>query len=255
MTVAVLSYAVEVRAHIEKPKAAIQFRILRDGEVTEGYKYLVVFRGFSSMGVPVLAFESIADLTATRLVDQSELQRQGEWLVIGSDDAVPKRARAVYMELSESGVYTVNLTSEAGQTGDLASVASTVKVDKLPASRELVAIEKDGTGEWRLAGNTTLHAADLEMRVTGGAVFVIGIDDYGYQYRPYLSVTEGQRIRPSDMQGWLYLITQAGQLPAQEPEWWPAQGENPPRQLGTARAQAVRYYRPQALGPIKYELK
>ncbi len=136
-----------------------------------------------------------------------------------------------------------------GVTGDPASASALVRVDKLPAERELVAIEKTSTGTWRMAGNQMLQLGDLEMQVTGGQVFAVGLDDYGIQYQAGLAVTEGQRIRPSVMLGWLYLITENGQLPAIEPEWWPAQGENAPRPLGTARAQAVRYYRPQALGP------
>lgn len=149
----------------------------------------------------------------------------------------------------------LNDGSGGGAAGEPASVAAMVRVDKLPAVRELVAIEKTTTGEWRMAGNQNLQLGELEMQVTGGQVFAVGLDDYGIKYQAGLSVTEGQRIRPSNMQGWLYLITENGQLPAIEPEWWPAQGENAPRQLGTARAQAVRYYRPQALGPINYTLK
>jgi len=46
----------------------------------------------------------------------------------------------------------------------------------------------------------------------------------------------------------------AGTLPATEPEWWPIDGDNTPRDLGTARAVAVRYYRPLAHGPVPVEM-
>ena len=94
----------------------------------------------------------------------------------------------------------------------------------------------------------------MELQVTGGSVFAVGLDDYGIPFQAGLSVSEGVRIRPTTMQGWLYTVTQAGNLPSTEPDWWLEDGENPPRLAGTARLQAERYYQPIAHGPIPYEL-
>lgn len=234
---------------------AITLSATRNGLQTDRYKEAVLWESIHSRN-PIIFFPIRNGISDTQTV------------VAFAVDG--KRSIMLYdfEEQAYAAVRTPNITADivlnldlndgsggGGASGVPAGADAVVRVDKLPASREIVAIEKTTTGEWRMAGNQMLQLGDLEMQVTGGQVFAVGLDDYGTPYQADLLVTEGQRIRPSDMQGWLYQITQAGLLPAQEPEWWPAQGENPSRQLGTARAQAVRYYRPQALGPIKYELK
>lgn len=238
------------------PKALrkITINITREGLQTGGYKEGFVCHNFTDR-TPLMIFsiqngQSISQTVAASAIDGSKA------IILYDFGAMPYATiRAININADIELNLDLNDGSGGGVAGDPASVAAMVRVDKLPAVRELVAIEKTTTGEWRMAGNQNLQLGELEMQVTGGQVFAVGLDDYGIPYQADLAVTEGQRIRPSNMQGWLYLITQAGQLPAQEPSWWPAQGENPPRELGTARAQAVRYYRPQALGPIKYELK
>ena len=92
------------------------------------------------------------------------------------------------------------------------------------------------------------------MRTLGGRAFVIGVDDFGSEFAPGLAVEPGYRVRPTQFAGWLYQVTEAGTLPASEPVWWPAEGDNAPRQLGTARAVAVRYYQPLAHGPVPVEV-
>ncbi|MNC60091.1 hypothetical protein D3C75_1099470 [compost metagenome] len=94
----------------------------------------------------------------------------------------------------------------------------------------------------------------MDLRVTDGLIYAIALDDYGYAYQPNLAVAVGDTIRPSIYTGWLYRITEAGTLPVTEPEWWPIDGDNAPRALGTARAVAVRYYRPLAHGPVPVEM-
>ncbi|MFO5941342.1 hypothetical protein ACLBSY_30860, partial [Pseudomonas aeruginosa] len=72
-------------------------------------------------------------------------------------------------------------------------------------------------------------------------------------FEPRLAVSLGQRVRPTIFSGWLYEVTEAGVLPAAEPGWWPIEGDNPSRQVGTARLQATRYYRPLSHGPFPVE--
>lgn len=92
------------------------------------------------------------------------------------------------------------------------------------------------------------------MKVAGGDVYVVALDDWGVPFKPGMVVYVGQSIRPSLFGGWLYLVTEEGILPSVEPQWWPIEGDNPSRPLGTARAIAVRYYRPLALGPVTVEM-
>lgn len=233
----------------------ITLNATRDSVQTGAYKEAVLWESIHTR-TPLLFFPIRNGVSNTQTVVASAVS--GVRAIMLYDFESQPYAAVRPPNITADIVLNIDLNDGTGGGGavtDPASVAAQVRVDKLPALRELVAIEKTTTGEWRMAGNQMLQLGDLEMQVTGGQVFAVGLDDYGIKYQAGLSVTEGQRIRPSNMQGWLYLITENGQLPAIEPEWWPAQGENVPRPLGTARAQAVRYYRPQAFGPIKYELK
>jgi hypothetical protein len=201
---------------------------------------------------------SDGEFTAVRNLALATLLDQGEWLIAGVDDMPPRRTRAAYLSFSESGVYTFNITSGegGGQQGDPGRVEGLVRVERLPASREIVLVERPADGEWRLAGYgpTPGGSGDIDVRVVGGEVYAIGVDDYGVAFVPELAVQVGQRIRPTRYAGWLYEITEAGQLPAAEPTWWAAQGDNPSQPLGTARAVARRYFQPIAHGPIPVEV-
>lgn len=101
-----------IPGYVNPPFVSLAFRLLRDGEVTPGKKIVRVYRDWGTANYLSLAFETI-DGEATRpcRVRLSELLGQGEWLVAGQDDAPPRRTRAVYMTLNESGTYTFNITS------------------------------------------------------------------------------------------------------------------------------------------------
>ncbi|PTU76831.1 hypothetical protein DBO86_22780 [Pseudomonas indoloxydans] len=198
-----------------------------------------------------------SEFTAVRSVDLATLLAQGEWLVYAVDNELPRRTRAAYLRFEASGVYTFNITSgEGGAAGEPAQVSARVRLERVPASRDVVLLERPADGEWRLAGYgpTPGGSGDIDVRVVGGDVYAIGVDDYGVQFVADLAVQVGQRIRPTQYSGWVYEITDAGQLPSTEPEWWAAVGENPSRPLGTARAVARRYFQPIAHGPVPIEV-
>jgi len=197
------------------------------------------------------------EFTAVRNLALATLIDQGEWLIAGVDDTPPRRARVAYLSFSESGIYTFNITSdEGGQAGDPGRVEARVRVERVPVRREVVLLERPADGEWRLAGYgpTPGGNGDIDVRVVGGDVYAMAVDDYGVQFVADLAVQIGQRIRPTQYAGWVYEITEAGQLPAVEPVWWAAQGENPSQPLGTARAVARRYFQPIAHGPVPVEV-
>ncbi|PKQ40345.1 hypothetical protein CXP40_16350 [Pseudomonas sp. YY-1] len=241
------------------PHIQLQFRFLRDGEVTSAPKILRLFRGYSDIAdVQLVFFAEGGEYSNTCSVSLAVFLAQGEWLAIGLDDALPRRIRATYLAFAESGTYTFNITSGegGGQQGDPARVAARVRVERLPVNREVVLLERPIDGEWRLAGYgpTPGGSVEIDLRVVGGDVYALAVDDYGVRFVADLAVQVGQRIRPTQYTGWVYEITQAGQLPSVEPAWWAAVGENPSQPLGTARAVARRYFQPIALGPGPVEV-
>lgn len=261
MTVVAPGYRREIPSYVRPPAITVRFRLLREGEVTPGVKYLRFYYGRDALGEAPMVFwaeEGSREFTQAYTVDLATMLERGEWLVMGSDDALPRRIRAAYLTLSESGTYTFNITSGegGGQQGDPGRVSGLVRVERLPANREIVLVERPADGEWRLAGYgpTPGGSGDIDVRVVGGDVYALGLDDYGVVFVPDLVVQAGQRIRPTQYAGWLYEITDAGQLPSTEPEWWAADGENPSRPLGNARAVARRYFQPIAHGPVPVEV-
>ncbi|WP_312388376.1 hypothetical protein [Stutzerimonas nitrititolerans] len=259
MTSIAAPYVKAVPGYTVPPKIVVQFRMLRDGEVTPGRKVVRVYRDWDVAQKLDLSFEAeLGEFSRALTLDLATLLGQGSWLVAGLDLAPPKRTRAAYLSLSESGVYTFNITSGegGGQQGDPGRVAGLVRVERLPADREIVLVERPADGVWRLAGYgpTPGGSGDIDVRVVGGDVYAIGVDDYGVAFVPDLVVQVGQRIRPTQYAGWVYEITDAGQLPAVEPAWWAAQGENPSQPLGSARAIARRYFQPIAYGPVPVEV-
>ena len=112
MTAAVFAYRAAVPAHVPLPQISVQFRILRDGEVTPGLKTLRVYRGWQSAGKLEMVFQAEdGEFTAVQAFGLATLLAQGEWLVAGADQSLPKRTRAAYLDLSEPGTYTFNITS------------------------------------------------------------------------------------------------------------------------------------------------
>ncbi|HIZ49559.1 MAG TPA: hypothetical protein IAA18_00605 [Candidatus Pseudomonas excrementavium] len=247
------------RAILERPKITLRFRLLRDGEVTPTPKTIIVYRGWESIGNIEMCFHAeLGEWTHSHTFDLATLLDQGSWLVAGLDDAPPRRTRAVYFEFSESADLMFNITGleSSGPAGSPAKAKAMVYLDSAPADREVVMLERPPDGQWRVAGygQSDGGALTLDLRVTDGAYFAVALDEHGLLFQPNLTVPLGATIRPSDFRGWLYRITEAGQLPSREPQWWPVEGENASRQLGTARAVAVRYYRPLAHGPIPIEI-
>ncbi len=237
-----------------EPLRTITVNATREGQQTSAYKEAVLWPSLYDR-LALVTFALKDGTTSTRTFAASAADGKRAIMLYDYDDQPYGTLRTP--NITADIVLNMDLNDGSGGggvTGDPASASALVRVDKLPAERELVAIEKTSTGTWRMAGNQVLQAGELSMQVTGGQVFAVGLDDYGMSFQAGLTVTEGLRIRPTNMQGWLYVVTQAGDLPLDEPVWWPEQGENPPQLVGTARLQAVRYYQPIAHGPIHYEL-
>lgn len=182
------------------------------------------------------------------------------WLVVGVDETPAARAAARFIQIDSDITIALDLNdgSGGGGGGAPATVAAITRVDRLPAQREVVVLDRAVDGAWRVAGSGLTNEAgsvQLDLRVTPSSrVYAMAADDYGLPYQAGLPVAVGSRVRPSVYTGWLYEVTQAGTLPSTEPTWWAASDVNPPRLIGTAWLMAVRYYRPLAHGPVPVEL-
>lgn len=239
------------------PRVNLRFRVFRDGAPSAGVKEIRVYRDWDSIEQLCLSFQAVGEYTQVASVDMSVLLAQGYWLVAGLDPAEPRRTRATYLSLGDREEYFFNITNdEQGNTGSGAQLMAQVMVDGQLVDREVVVVERPSDGEWRVAGYGRVGGgSDIDLRVVDGATcYALSVDDYGVEFSEALPVVVGQRIRPTQFAGWLYQVTEAGTLPASEPVWWPAEGDNAPRQLGTARAVAVRYYQPLAHGPVPVEV-
>lgn len=229
----------------------ITLQVTRDGEQTTSEKVALLLQPNSL--VMQAAFIARNGYSDSQLFLASAVD--GVHLLLVTDEVAPKRAAARYPSISADVTLSVDLNDgTGGSAGQPATLAARVRVDGVDAAREVLAVERQTDGAWRIAGSLRTAEGDLDLRVTGGEVYALAIDDYGYVYQPNLAVAVGDTIRPTLYAGWLYRITEAGTLPATEPEWWPIDGDNAPRQLGTARAVAVRYYRPLAHGPVPVEM-
>jgi len=225
----------------------VTVRLTRDGEQTTTLKVCrLLGTDMTLLAVFGTAYQSSQTFLASAV--------DGERFLFALDEVSPKRAAARYPVISEDATFNIDLNDGSGSAaGSPATLQARVRVDGLDAAREVLTVERQTDGAWRIAGNLRTADGALDLRVTGGAVYAIALDDYGALYQPNLAVAVGDVIRPSVFKGWLYRITEAGSLPASEPDWWDGNLTGP-QGLGTARAEVVRYHRPLAHGPITVEM-
>lgn len=133
------------------------------------------------------------------------------------------------------------------------TLTATVRVDNLPASRRVVAIELPADGQWRVCGAGASNAEGVAtLPITGlptSRIYAVAIDDWGRPFVPGMTVAFGDVIRPTQFLGWMYQVTAPGVLPGTEPEWWNSMA-GIPQPVGTAMMQAIRHYQPIAHGPV-----
>src|SRR5690606_26342916 len=103
------------------------------------------------------------------------------------------------------------------------TLSATVRVEDLPASRQVVAIELPANGEWRVCGAGISNADGIAMLpITGmptSRIYAVAIDDWGRPFVPGMTVAFGDVIRPTQFLGWMYQVTSPGVLPGEEAEW------------------------------------
>lgn len=238
---------------------ALSLQVLREGEATPDAKWVTLFRGDAPLASEAVAYYLLAAGMAVQQFS-TELLR-GQFLVQVTDNGSPRLGLLRWPVLDAStSVLSYNLTEGHGGGGVVtrpASVQAAARVDGEFEVREVVVVERQADGQWRIAGAGFTDDEEqqfIALEVTdSGVCYALGMDDSGELFEPGKAVGVGSRVRPTVFSGVLYQVTEAGELPADEPEWWPITSEGS-RELGTARAEAVRYYRPLAHGPVTAEL-
>lgn len=240
------------------PLQAISLQALREGVQTPGRKLARLFRGLDDLQSALVAvFELYADAVTQHFAAES---LRGQFLVRLVDETPPMLGLMRWPLIDAEStqlLYNLSEGTGGGSIGVPAALAASVRVDHQPEQRTVIAIEQQPDGKWRLAGDGQTDAAGgavLELSVTPSSrVYTLCLDEWGVLYEPNLLVDVGDTIRPSTFAGWLYRVTEAGMLPASEPTWWDDSFTGS-QQLGTARAEVVRYYQPLAHGPIPVEI-
>lgn len=240
---------------IIEPRVSLTISVRRDGAPSSDF--LVTLQGGDS-GQALAYFNQYSP--SVQWFKRSAIYR--EVIATAYEYTEPRMGITRWPTISETAnTFLFNVTEGSGGGGPStvdASIQFGAAVESQWKPREAVVVERMDDGQWRVAGagRTAVDGFSvLDLKVTtSGTIYALGLDDYGTTFVPGSSVAVGDRVRPSVFTGWVYEITEPGQLPLGEPQWWAAQGENPSRPLGTARAIAVRYYLPQAFGPLPVEI-
>lgn len=142
------------------------------------------------------------------------------------------------------------------------SVSGVVMIDGQPAARRVRAFSYESivhsTRGDEVTESLTLGKA-MSSPVDGsysielhqgyeGQVFVVAFDDLGQPFTPSAALTVGNRIQPTNFQGYVFECDGAGTLPTDEPAWINDTDES--HVYGTASLRATPFYRPQVHGPI-----
>lgn len=237
------------------PRVPISVSVTREGNPSGDY--LVTLQK-SSDGSPMAYYSQFSD--STQWFSRSAVYV--EVIATAYEYTEPRLGSTRWPTLSETANSLLFNISEGSGGNQVSTVDAVVDifatVDNLSQIREAVIVERMDDGQWRVAGQgatvpDALNTLDLKV-TTSGVLYALGLDDYGTRFVPNKAVVLGERVRPSTYGGWVYEVTEPGVLPAQEPSWWAAVGDNVPRLVGTASLQARRYYQPISHGPIRVEL-
>lgn len=235
----------------------LRVKLLREGLESEGKKELILYRDPKETS-PLCRFATY-DLTGLSRVSEFQASEiDGFLYAIGLDLFPPIKYRGTGLTVEEDATLVFDIST--GSSSSVPTVPATaealVRVDDVPANRVIVAVEKDPTGQWRVCGfgESVSGEIDLELQVSSSSGYAVALDDFGTEFLAGAAVEVGRRVRPTVFRGWLYEVTEAGNLPSIEPEWWIAEAPNAARLIGSARVVAVRYYRPLAHGPFPFEL-
>lgn len=233
----------------------ITCQVTRNGEKTPDYKYVRLYRAASDT-FPLAVIVLQDGYQGVQVFGAADFD--GAWYVQVIDLTEPRTGTMRWPTITQDVVLRFDLSDDTGGGGgDSAQLPAVVKVGDVLAERPVVVVEQLVDGTWKLAGfggSSVTGEQLVDLKVTPSSlVYALSVEVWGVPFQPGLQVAIGTTIRPTVFQGWQYRITQAGNLPATEPDWWD-ESLSGPQPLGTARAEVVRYYRPQGLGPLPVEM-
>lgn len=240
---------------VRPTRRLINCQVTRNGEQTPAVKYVRFYRTASD----------IAPLALMVLQDGYQDEQafgaaefDGGWHVQVLDLSEPRTGLMRWPSITQDVTLRFDLTDDTGGGGgDPAQLPAVVRVQGVQQARPVVVVERLLDGTWRVAGAGDSSSAEVQMidlKVSPASlIYALAVDDWGVVFQPGVPVAAGMTIRPTVFMGWLYRVTQPGNLPSVEPAWWDETLPEP-QPLGTARAEVVRYFRPQGLGPLSVEM-
>lgn len=122
---------------------------------------------------------------------------------------------------------------------------------------EVIAFERRASG-FIVMGSAYSNALG-EFRIGtdiygGGDIFAFAADFPGVVWQAAATLSLGDRVRPTENNGYVYEIITAGNSGATEPAWWADAGDGTEGAIGSATAKARPYYQPVGHGPLKMTL-
>lgn len=179
---------------------------------------------------------------------------------------LPGNAQELHFALDQTITdgYTVPFETIIGEPPEVTptKVAGIVRVDSVPAGRLVRCFTYDSEtmnllnrdvfaprplGETESDPETGEYELIIESGYTG-KVFVLAFDDYGTEFSSDLAVEVGDRVRPTEANGFVYVCTAAGTLPTTEPEW--STDTETSVGYGSASMIATPFFQPTAQGPV-----
>ena len=131
-------------------------------------------------------------------------------------------------------------------------IMGTVRVDGIPAQREIVVVSAQTEGAAVLATAIPLSSSgafDVSWNNYTGPVLAMMLDDLGRAWAPDTLYQQGAVIYPRAWNGWQYECVSGGIGPTDEPTWWA--GEGVTATIGTATFKARQYIPAQVHGLIQ----
>ena len=133
-----------------------------------------------------------------------------------------------------------------------AHIAGTVKIDGVPAERNVIVIKNDPTG-YAVVGpgvSASDGSFDISYQDWTGAVIALAIDKYGNDFQPTTLLEAGMIVHPSVPNGYVYYVTVGGTTGESEPEW----AIDASVVSGSVTFNPQPFYRPIASGPLVGEV-
>lgn len=148
-------------------------------------------------------------------------------------------------------LYAVKETSGGGTDGEY-RVAGTTTINTEPVQRDVIIISDDPTGREIVGAGQSESDGNFDLTYSGwdGAVIVVALDEYGVAFTAETPLNAGTVVHPSVPNGYVYVVTEAGETGDSEPTWSTTSAVV----SGSVTFAPRPYYRPVASGPLHGEL-